>query len=148
MRRIEPTIGDTRLSFDEEAAKRRRIKASELRKRSSALDLLGTLALCLLPLAICVFTAVHAGLVPEQLQLGTPQLYERLSILGGLFVVVAAQVIGCIVLFSRSFVRGGLALLLPGYIFFALGREGLYRPVIGAWCIGLLAIIAGTVMLT
>ena len=146
MRRIEPTIGDTQLASDPESARQRRRRA-HTQKRSSAFDLLGTLVLCLLAVAACAAAATYAGLVPAQLQFGTPQLFERLCILLGLLVAVAAQTIGCILLFRRSFVQGGLSLFLPGYIFFALGRAGLYRPVIGTWCLGVLSIVAGTVML-
>ncbi len=117
------------------------------RKRDSAPDLLGTLVLCLLAVAACAAAAIYADVVPAQLHLGTPLLFERLCILLGLLVAIAAQAIGCILVFRRSFLQGGLSLFLPGYIFFALERAGLYRPVIGTWCLGVLSIVTGTVML-
>jgi hypothetical protein len=77
MRRIEPTIGDTHFSVDPESAKQRRISANAARKRNKTLDLLGTVILCLIVVAVCAAAAVYSGLIPTQSQPGTPQLLER-----------------------------------------------------------------------
>jgi hypothetical protein len=70
------------------------------------------------------------------------------AILIGMAVAFVAQIVGAIVVFRVSVLKGVLSLLVPGYILLVLKRQGLYKPIIGAWLAGLLGIVAGTIILS
>jgi hypothetical protein len=147
MERIEPTIGSFDLKADPAVAAQLRSAANGSRLRRAVLDWAATLFVLGCAFAVCAFLAWRTGVLPEQFQLGSPKLLERVSIVVGLAIAFLAQAVGCILVFRRSFVQGGLSLLVPGYMFLALRRNGLYVPVVGAWCLGLSAVVAGTFLL-
>ena len=68
-----------------------------------------------------------------------------LLIVGGFLLTALAQFAACIAAFRHDALAGLLSLFVPGYLFLALRRSGAYRPVIGAWLAGVVAIVAGTV---
>jgi len=147
MQRIDPTIGNTDLDADPAAAAEALALAKSRRTRKAVQEwFVTTLMFSTLAVGGAWF-ASRAGLIPEQFKFGATQLFQRLLIVLGLFVAFLAQLIGTILLFRRSFVQGGLSLFVPGYIFFALKRNALYGPVIGTLCVGLLAVVAGTILL-
>jgi len=147
MDRTEPTIGSMDLNADPVVMAKLRASAKAQHMRETVVSWLGTLSLFVLIAVACMIFATYADLIPTQLQLGSPKLVGRLLILGGLAVIFAAQALGSILLFHRSFMQGGLSLFVPGYIFFALKRNGLYFPVAGTWCLGVVAVVAGTIFL-
>jgi hypothetical protein len=64
----------------------------------------------------------------------------------GFGLVVVAQIVGVILVFGKSLGKGLLSVVVPGYFIFALRREGLYWKVVGAWLLGILFIVAGTLV--
>lgn len=70
------------------------------------------------------------------------------AILIGMAVAFLAQILGAIVVFRVSVLKGVLSLLVPGYILVVLKRQGLYKPIVDAWLAGLLGIVAGTIILS
>jgi len=69
-------------------------------------------------------------------------------ILLGIAVAFLAQIVGAILVFRASILKGVLSLLIPGYFLLALRREELYGLVVGAWAIGILGLVLGTVLLS
>jgi hypothetical protein len=69
-------------------------------------------------------------------------------ILLGIAVAFLAQIVGAILVFRASILKGVLSLLIPGYFLFALRRQGLYNSVMGFWLAGILGLAVGTVMLS
>jgi hypothetical protein len=66
----------------------------------------------------------------------------------GFGITVLAQLVGAALVFRASIVRGMLSLVIPGYIFFALKRRGLYKAVVGVWSLGLLVVVVGGVLVS
>jgi hypothetical protein len=66
----------------------------------------------------------------------------------GLFAVALAQLTAAVLCFSLSPGKGMASLIVPGYLFVGIKQHRLYRPVIGLWIAGLIAITAGTVALS
>jgi hypothetical protein len=66
----------------------------------------------------------------------------------GMVVASLAQIIGAALIFRTSVVQCALSLTIPGYFFLALKRHGLYKPVIGTWLVGVLGVVAGTIILS
>ncbi len=64
----------------------------------------------------------------------------------GFGLVVVTQIVGVILVFGKSIGKGLLSVVVPGYFIFALRREGLYWKVVGAWHLGILFIVAGTLV--
>ncbi len=147
MQRIEPTFGSAESETDQAALARAREIAKSRRMRKAIFDWLVTLFIAFATIALCIACAWYAGVIPDQYKFGTPKLFERSIILIGFIVVVGSQLVGSILMFNVSFVQGGLSLFVPGYIYIALRRNKLYEPVMGTWFIGLLAIVAGTILL-
>jgi hypothetical protein len=69
-------------------------------------------------------------------------------ILLGMAIVILAQIVGAILVFRVSILKGVLSLIVPGYFLFALRREGLYGRVVGAWVVGIVGLAVGTIMLS
>lgn len=69
-------------------------------------------------------------------------------ILLGFAITVLAQIVGAIMVFNVSFVKGVLSLAIPGYFIVTLRREGFYRAIIGSWLFGLVCIATGTILLS
>lgn len=69
-------------------------------------------------------------------------------ILFGMTITILAQIVGAIMVFNVSFLKGVLSLTIPGYFLFALRREGMYRQIIGSWSLGLFCLVIGTVILS
>jgi hypothetical protein len=69
-------------------------------------------------------------------------------IMFGIGIAVLAQIAAAILTFRASVLKGVLSLIVPGYMFFALYRQGTYAYVVGAWSLGILGLVAGTVILS
>jgi hypothetical protein len=69
-------------------------------------------------------------------------------ILLGMAIAFLAQIVGAILVFRISILKGVLSLIVPGYFLFALRREGLYGRIVGAWAIGIAGLAVGTIMLS
>jgi hypothetical protein len=69
-------------------------------------------------------------------------------ILLGVAVAYIAQLVGAIVVFRASILKGVLSLIIPGYFLFALRRERVYGKVVGAWALGIFGLALGTVILS
>lgn len=66
----------------------------------------------------------------------------------GFAITLLAQIVGAIMVFNVSFVKGVLSLTIPGYFIVTLRREGFYRAIIGGWLFGLVCIATGTILLS
>ena len=66
----------------------------------------------------------------------------------GIAVAYLAQIVGAILVFRASVLKGVLSLFIPGYFLFALKRQGLYRPVVGVWVAGIAGLVFGTIVLS
>lgn len=66
----------------------------------------------------------------------------------GIALAYLAQIVGAIFVFRASTLKRVLSLLIPGYSLFALKRQGLYRFLVGAWIVGILGLVGGTVILS
>ena len=146
MERIEPTIGslelDTRSSRNAAPVNRR-----QRRFFRTLIDWLITLGLAAVAIALFYWVMLRAGALPSQFQWGAPKLLERLLIVVGIAVTLGSQIIGSFILFRFGFERGALALLLPAYLPIALKRSGIFWQVMGPWCLGVVSIITGTILL-
>lgn len=69
-------------------------------------------------------------------------------ILAGMAFMIIAQLIGCILKFRVSILKGFFTFLIPGYFLFALSHNGYYLRVVSIWGLGLLGYVIGTVLLT
>ena len=69
-------------------------------------------------------------------------------ILLGMAIALLAQIVGAILVFRVSILKGVLSFIVPGYFLFALRREGLYGRIVGAWALGILGVAAGTIILS
>jgi hypothetical protein len=147
MERIEPTIGKIDFQVSAEigtsSAKQRR-----RRIRQTLADWLVVALLAAIVFPLLYWVTSRSGLLPGQFQLGTPKLLERVLIVVGFGVVFGSQFIGSIFLFRFSFERGALALLLSGYLPIALKRSGIFWAIMGPWCIGILLVVVGTILLS
>jgi hypothetical protein len=69
-------------------------------------------------------------------------------ILLGLAIVTIAQIVGAIMVFSVSILKGIFSLVIPGYFLMALRREDMYGRIVGGWAFGIFCMIIGTVVLS
>lgn len=147
MPRIEPTIGSFDLSYDP-ASDEARAAAKTRRARKAVKAWFLTVLLFAGLIAVCYGAAWYGGMLPEQFAPGAPQLLARFLVIAGFALVVGMQIAGSLVLFNYGFERGALAFLLPGYFMIALKRSGIYWQIMGPWCLGIVMIIAGTILLS
>jgi hypothetical protein len=146
MERIEPTIG----KIDLQPTGGKEVPSILQRSGNVQKALTDWFIIALLSavvIALFYWVTLKTGLLPDQFQIGTPKLFERILILVGLTTTLGSQVIGSILLFRFSFERGALALLLPGYLPIALKRSGIFWAVMGPWCLGILLVVAATILL-
>jgi tetrahydromethanopterin S-methyltransferase subunit B len=68
-------------------------------------------------------------------------------VVAGLLAAVA-QLTAAVLCFSLSPGKGLASLIVPGYLFVGIKQHAYYRPVIGLWIVGLVAITIGTIALT
>ena len=148
MQRIEPTISNLSLEADPVADAQLRAHLKSKRLRQAVAKWSGTLLLFAGTIVLCYAGATYAGILPEQLRLGTPGLVARLSIIAGFAFFFGAQIIGSLLLFRYSFERGALTLLFPGYLLIGLKRSGIYWQVMGPWCFGVVLVVVGTILLS
>lgn len=66
----------------------------------------------------------------------------------GLLASAVAQLTAAVLCFSLSPGKGLASLIVPGYLFVGIKQHAYYRPVIGLWIAGLVAITIGTIALT
>lgn len=69
--------------------------------------------------------------------------FARILILSGMAISFLAQFIGTILVFRTSPLQGILVFIIPGYLFFALRRNGYYWKVVGLWLAGVIFLIVG-----
>lgn len=69
-------------------------------------------------------------------------------VVSGLLASALAQLTAAFLCFSLSPGKGVASLVVPGYLFVGIRQHRYYRPVIGLWGVGLIAITTGTVALT
>jgi hypothetical protein len=68
------------------------------------------------------------------------------TILAGIAIATLAQIVGAVVVFRSSLLKGVLSLLIPGYFLFALRSRGWYGRIVGTWGVGIAAVALGTVL--
>lgn len=66
----------------------------------------------------------------------------------GLLASALAQLTAAFLCFSLSPGKGLASLVVPGYLFVGIRQHPFYRPIIGLWIVGLIAITAGTIALS
>ncbi|SFS16865.1 hypothetical protein SAMN05216570_3401 [Dyella sp. OK004] len=66
----------------------------------------------------------------------------------GLLALALTQLTAALLCFSLSPGKGLASLVVPGYLFVGIKQHQYYRPVIGLWIAGLIAITVGTIALT
>jgi len=147
MARIEPTFSRNEFEANSAADAHVRALAKSRRIHKAVKDWRFTLLLLAGTVAICYASAVYSGILPEQFKLGAPLLLQRVLIILGFVVVLGSQFVGSIALFRFGFERGALALLLPGYLLIGLKRSGIFWQVMGPWCVGVLMVVLGTILL-
>jgi hypothetical protein len=69
-------------------------------------------------------------------------------VVAGLLAAAVAQLTAAVLCFSLSPGKGLASLIVPGYLFVGIKQHAYYRPVIGLWIVGLVAITIGTIALT
>lgn len=74
--------------------------------------------------------------------------FGSITLLLGMAIVLLAQIVGAILVFNSSVVKGLFSLTIPGYFLFALRRQGIYNKVVGSWGIGILGMVVGTILLS
>jgi hypothetical protein len=148
MPRVEPTIGSFDLDYDDPSGDAARAAAKVRRTRRAFKAWSVTLLLFAVLFAVCYGAAWYGDVLPEQFKPGAPQLFARVLVIAGFAIVLGAQLIGSLALFGYGFVRGALALLVPGYVLIGLKRSGIYWQVMGPWCAGILMVVAGTLLLS
>jgi hypothetical protein len=74
--------------------------------------------------------------------------FGTLCVLLGMLIAILAQIVGAALIFRSDILKGILSLAVPGYVLFALHREGSYRKIIAAWGMGLLGLAIGTILLS
>ena len=72
----------------------------------------------------------------------------KLLALGGIWVLYTSQVVAALYVFTRSFAQGMLSLVVPGYFVLALRRSKAFYPVVVSWLLGVIALAAGTILLS
>lgn len=145
-KRLEPTIGHINLKIDPVEREQARSAARWRRFRRELVNWLLVISLFVLLLAGCVGAAVFFG----ALQYPDDFTFVRLPgalILVGFIVLAFAQITGAVLAFQVSLVAGWLSLLIPGYVFLCLKREGGYWPVVGGWLLGVILVATGTWLL-
>lgn len=69
-------------------------------------------------------------------------------ILTGMALMMISQFIGFILILRVSFLKGIFTLFIPGYLLITLRRTGYYWKVVGAWTMGILGYVIGTILLS
>jgi hypothetical protein len=146
IKRLEPTIGHIDLEIDPAERALARSAARWRRFRRELVNWLLVISLSVLLVAGCVGAAVFFGALQYPQDFAFVKLPGTL-ILVGFVVLYLAQITGAILAFQSSRVAGCLSLLIPGYVFMILEREGSYWPVAGSWLLGVLLVVAGTWLL-
>ena len=146
MARREPTLSafDTASAVEPGEVPRRR---ETKRSRSSARVWVEALFLWGLLVALAFAANMHFGWVSFS---PTPGLGERtlpgLLAVSGLLAIYAVQFMAFAVLLFRNALRAFLALLIPGYFFLALRREGGYFAFAALFLLGVAVLAAGVIM--
>ncbi|MEZ5460272.1 hypothetical protein [Dokdonella sp.] len=141
-KRLEPSIGHIELEIDPAVRAQARSAARWRRFRRELVNWLLVICLFLLLVAGCVGAAVYFG------QLQYPEDFASMNlpsvmILGGIAVYCLALLTGAVLAFQTSLVAGWLSLLVPGYLFYCLKRDGSYWPVVGGLLLGATLALVG-----
>lgn len=145
-KRLEPTIGHIDLEIDPAEREQARSAARWKKFRRELVNWSLVISLFALLLGGCIGAAVYFG----ALQYPEDFTFVRLPgamILGGFVVMYLAQISGAVLAFQAGLVAGWLSLLIPGYVFVCLRREGSYWTVVGGWLLGASLIAAGVWLL-
>lgn len=147
MSRIEPTLGELEPPPEGTSPARARREHRTTPAGSAAAWAINFLLVTAIA-AGGPWLAQRSGLVtlPDSVEIG--DLTGRVLVVGGLLFAWCAQLVGTLLLFARSAVKGFLSLVIPGYFCLALKREGLYAWIIGAFFAGIAGLAAGTIMLS
>ena len=134
MKRIEPTLCDIDEVLQADASGGR----SLTRTPESASDRVWITFASLLTLlsVITPYALLHSGRIGNAVGESASILVPKSLVLGGIAILWSIYLLGIVALFSRSFTRGVLSLLLPGHWFFALPREGLWLSFVGFTYLG------------
>ncbi|MFO1515707.1 MAG: hypothetical protein U1F22_02055 [Lysobacterales bacterium] len=142
---MEPTIGTFDLTRDPVEFERARAAAESRMFWNSVRDWVGLVVAFGMLIGGALWFAVHQGLIQIPDRIDSEALPQRVLIVGGFALVFLSQLVGAIALIGRNPVASLKCLLVPGYGLMALRRETYYRPVMGSWLAGLLAVSAGTI---
>ena len=141
-KRLEPTIGHIDLEVDPDERAQARSEARWRRFRRELVNWLLVISLAVLLLAGCVGAAVYFGALQYPQDFAFVPLPGALIVVG-IVVLYFAQITGAVLAFQAGWVAGWLSLLIPGYVFVCLKREGNYWPVAGGWLLGAVLIAIG-----
>jgi hypothetical protein len=72
----------------------------------------------------------------------------RILALSGMLILVLSQCVGFALVLEGDRFKAFLALIVPGYVLFLLGRSGHYPLVVGLYMLGVLSLCAGTIALS
>ena len=75
------------------------------------------------------------------------QNFWGILIIAGFATMAVAQFAAMVVTFALYPLRGLFALFVPGFLLVALKDTRYFRPIMGVWICGVLAIVAGTIAL-
>ncbi|MGB0132751.1 hypothetical protein [Dokdonella sp.] len=145
-KRLEPTIGHIDLKIDPDERAQAQSAARWRRFRRELVNWMLVISLFVLLVAGCVGAAVFFGVLQYPQDFTFVKLPGAL-ILAGFIVLYLAQITGAVLAFQSSLVSGCLSLLIPGYVFMILKREGSYWPIAGSWLLGVLLVSVGAWLL-
>jgi hypothetical protein len=147
MKRIEPTLGSLDLTIDPAEQERAILRARKRRFRSAVVSWSVVFLLTATLLGGALAAAISGG------ALVYPDDFQWVNLPGKLVVVGFAlafltQIVAAILAFRVSFLAGALSLLVPGYLFFCLRRQGDFWPLAAVWLLGLAMVTTGTMLLS
>lgn len=145
-KRLEPTIGHIELEVDPDERAQARSEARWRRFRRELVNWLLVICLAVLLLAGCIGAAVYFALLQYPQDFAFVKLPEAL-VLVGFMILLFAQITGAVLAFQGGRVAGWLSLLIPGYVFVCLERNGNYWTVAGGWLLGVILVAFGTWLL-
>lgn len=145
-KRLEPTIGHIELEIDPAVREQARSAARWRRFRRELVNWLLVVSLAVLLIGGCVAAAVYFGWLQYPQDFTLVKL-SAVLLVGGFSLLCFAQITGAVLAFQTSLVAGWLSLLIPGYVFLCLKREGSYWTVAGGWLLGASIIALGTWLL-
>jgi hypothetical protein len=145
-KRLEPTISRIDLEIDPAEREHARSAARWKTFRRELVNWLLIVSMFIVLLAGCIGAAVHFGVLQYPQDFSFVKLPSVLFI-GGIAMLAFAQITCALLAFQASQAAGWLSLLIPGYVFVCIKREGTYWPVAAGWILGVCLIALGTWLL-